>query len=166
MARKVEYGIVAAWLIAIGIGHHGSWVIGHDELWYATIKVQCAYSGFKPVNHGLAGRGTGECIAGSAHCSDEDVGTTTIGQCHGGAGEINEQLLTCAMDLPHRAFELFGKAAVMHTELGIAVGLTVGVIGTVLFPQQHQRHALTAQFLMHTSIVRLNICMGFLGYYQ
>jgi hypothetical protein len=45
------------------------------------------------------------------------VGATAIGQGHGRAGEVNKQLLAGAMHLPHRAFELFGEAAVVVAEL-------------------------------------------------
>jgi hypothetical protein len=40
-------------------------------------------------------------IARRAQRSDEDVGATAIGHRHGGTGEINEQLLTDTMHLPH-----------------------------------------------------------------
>jgi hypothetical protein len=70
---------------------------------------------------------------------------------------VDEQLLAGAVDLAHRSLELLGEAPVVFAELRVAVGLAIGVIGTVFFPQQHQRHALAAQFLMQAAVVRLNM---------
>jgi len=90
------------------------------------------------------------------------VGSAAVAQTDRGAGIVDEQLLAGAVDLAHRAPELFGKAPVILAELRIAVGMDIGIVGPVLFPQQHQRHAFAAQFLVQAAVVRLNVIARFL----
>ena len=61
------------------------------------------------------------------------------------------------MDLAHRALELLGEAPVVFAELRVAVGLAASVVGAVLIPQQHQRHALAVQFLVQAAVVGLHM---------
>ena len=56
------------------------------------------------------------------------MGATAIGQGESRAGEVDEQLLAAAVDLPHGALEPFGEVPVVLTELRIAVGLALGVV--------------------------------------
>ena len=56
-------------------------------------------------------------------------------------------------DLAHGALEGLGVAAVVLAELGVAVGVLAGVLSSVFFPQQHQRHAFAAQLLVQASVV-------------
>jgi len=58
------------------------------------------------------------------------------------------------VDLAHGTLEGFGVSAVVLTELRIAVDVRIGVALAVFLPQQHQRHALAAQLLMHLGEVR------------
>jgi hypothetical protein len=166
VAREVEHRVVAAWFVSIGIRDQRTWVVRHDELGHAAVKAQCARRRFEPVSHRLARRGKGECIAGGTHRGDEDVGPAAVGQCDGGAGVIDEQLLACAVNLPHRALELPGEAPIVVAELGVGVGLAVRVLGPVFLPQQHQRHALAAQLLVEATIVRLDMITRLLGRHQ
>ena len=83
---------------------------------------------------------------------------------NGGACEVDEQLLTGAVNLAHGALEAFGKLAVVLTELRVAPGLD-GIVGAVLvanlgavfLPQQHERDAFAAQFLVDAPVVGLGI---------
>ncbi len=101
MAREVEHGVVAAWFVAVGVRDHGFRVVGHDQLRDAADKAQRADRRFEPVSHRFARGGAGERVAGGAQGCDEDVGTAAVGQTDGGAGIVDEQLLTGAMVLPH-----------------------------------------------------------------
>lgn len=48
------------------------------------------------------------------------------------------------VDLPHGSFELPGEPAIVLAALGIRVGMLIGMIGTVFFPEQRQGHAFLA----------------------
>ena len=157
VAREVEHRVVAAWLVAVGVGDHRLRIVRHDELRYAAIEAQRARRRFKPVGHGLAWRRAGVGVAGGAQGGHEDVGAAAVGERDGGAGVIDEQLLAGAVDLAHRALELPGEAAVIFAELRVAVGLAIGIVGAVLLPQEHQRHALAAQFLVQVAVVGLDV---------
>ncbi len=157
MAREVEHGVVAAWLVAVRVRDQRARVVGHDQLRHAAEEAQGARRRFKPVGHRLARRGADVGVAGGAQRRHEHVGPGAVGEADGGAGVVDEQLFTGAVHLAHRALQLLGKAAVVLAELGVAVGLLTGVVGAVLLPQQHQRHTLAAQLLVQAAIVRLDV---------
>ena len=117
----------------------------------------------EPVGHGLARRGTGEGVARCTQRCHEDVGTAAIGELHGGAGEVDEELLAGAVDLAHRALQAQRIAPVVLAELAVAPGALLRVLGHVLFPQQHERHAFAAQFLVNAAEVRLGVVAGAVG---
>lgn len=58
-----------------------------------------------------------------SHGSHEDLGLsqflTTRHNCSGGAGIVNQLLLSGTLDLAHGAFEAFGKLAVVLADLGV-----------------------------------------------
>ena len=85
------------------------------------------------------------------------MGTAAIGEADGRAGIVDEQFLAGAMNLAHGPLELPGELPVILAELRVAVGVPVRVVGAVLFPQQHQRHALAPQFLMQPAVIRLHM---------
>ena len=91
------------------------------------------------------------------------MGAPAIGERNGRAGVIDEQPLAGAVDLAHRALQLPGEAPVVVAELRIGVGLVIRIIGAVLLSQQHQCHALAAQFLVHAAVVGLRIVARLLG---
>jgi hypothetical protein len=101
VARKVEHRVVAARFVSVSVCDQRTRVVGHDELRHASVKAQCARRRFKPVRHRLAGRCVGKGVAGGAHCGDEDVGSSAVGQCDCRAGVVDEQLLAGAVDLSH-----------------------------------------------------------------
>jgi len=157
VAREVQHRVVAARLVAVGVGDHGLRVIRHDQLRHAADEGQRARRRFDPVGHRLAWRGAGVGVTGGTQRGDEDMGAAAVGQSDGGAGVIDEQLLAGAVHLAHRALELPGEAAVVLAELRVAVGMALGMVGTVLLPQQHQRHAFAPQFLVQAAVVRLHM---------
>ncbi|KXW57450.1 hypothetical protein FEMY_20130 [Ferrovum myxofaciens] len=125
-----------------------------------TIEFQCPDRSIYPVLRRLAGRGTGEGIAGCPQGRHENMGTISSNQGDSRTSKVNEQFLPRAVNLAHGALEGSGKTLVAITELRITVGLAVCIFSPVFFPQQHQGHALAAQFLMNTAKVRLNMLAG------
>jgi len=163
MTGEVEHGVVGARLVTVRLGDQGARIVGHDQCRHATIKRQGAHRRVEPVGHRFTFGGAGERIAGCPHRGDVDMGATAIGQGESRAGEVDEQLLAAAVDLPHGALEPFGEVPVVLTELRIAVGLALGVFGPVLLPQQHERHALASQFVMDAPEVGLHMVTRLLG---
>ena len=83
---------------------------------------------------------------------------------NGGACEVDEQLLTGAVNLAHGALEAFGKLAVVLAELRVAPGLDwvvrtvlVANLGAVFLPQQHERDALATQLLVDAPEIGLGV---------
>lgn len=157
MAREVKHSVTALRFVAVGLRDHGPGIVGHNELRHAAIETQRPRRRFKPVGHRFARRGAGVGIAGGAQGGHEDVGPAAIGQADGRTVVIDEQLLASTVDLTHQALELPSKAPVILAVLGVGIGVSLGMVGAILFPQQHQRYALATQFLMQATIVGLNM---------
>lgn len=160
---KVQHGLVGAGFVAVGVGNQGPGVVGHDELGHATEEAQGQGRGTQPFGHGLARCGAGIGVARGSQGGDEDMGATAVNQLQRGPGVVDEQLLPGAVDLAHGALEALGIAPVVLAELGVAMGGLAGVLGAVLLPQQHQRHALAAQLLVDAAVVGLHKAAGSLG---
>ena len=168
MAGKIQHGIGQLGLVAISLGDQRARVVGHDELGYAAIKMQRLCGGAQPVTGRLRGCGRAIAIARNAQGGHKDVGAPDLlpphGEWDGGAGKVNKQLLAGAVHLAHRALETFGKPAVVLAELRVAPGLDgivwavlVANLGAVFLPQQHEGHALAAQFLVDAPVVGLGV---------
>ena len=153
VASEVLHRLVGARFIAVGVGNQGFGVVRHDELGHPTDECQGAGAAIKPVGHGLARCGTSKGVARSAQSGHEDVGTAAVHQLDRGTCKVDEQLLACAVGLAHRALECLGVAAVVLAELRVGVRMTVQVLLGVLLPQQHERHALAAQFFVNLGVV-------------
>jgi len=157
VAREVEHGVVAARLIAVGVGDHRLRIVGHDQLRHAADEGERARRRVKPIAHRLARRGAGVGVARRAQRGHEDVRARAVGQRDRRAGVVDEQLLAGAVDLAHRTLELLGEAPIVLAELRVAIGVALGVIGAVLLPQQHQRHAFAVQLLVQAAVVGLHM---------
>lgn len=121
-------------------------VVRHDQLGHTAHEMQRPGHAFNPVDRLLAGGGQGVGVARCAHGRHEDVSAAAVTQRQCGAGKIDKQLLPGTVDLAHRALEGFCPAPVMLAVLGVLVGSSFWVIGLILLPQQHQGHALAAEF--------------------
>ena len=163
MACKILHRVVGPGFIPVGVGDQGARVVGHDELGHAAIETQCPGAGTQPVEHGLAWGGAGKCVARCAQRGHEDVGAAAVGQAHRGAGEVDKQFLAGAVDLAHGTLEGLGVTAVVLAELRVAVDRLARVLVAMLLPQQHQRHAFAAQFLVHAPVVGRHETAGALG---
>lgn len=133
----------------------GARVVRHDELGRAADKVQCADHALDPMDSLLARSGQGECVAGRAQGGDKDVSPRAVAQ--GRAGEIDKQFLARAVCLPHGTLEGLDPAPVVFAVLRVLVGARLGVVGLVLLPQQHQRHALAAELTVDLGKVGVDV---------
>jgi hypothetical protein len=146
--RLVELGVVAA-----SHADQRTRVVGHDKLRAAAVEGQRPRHRAQPRAHALVGGGAGEGVARRAHGGDEDLGARAVGQFQRGAGVVDEQLLAGAPLLAHRALQGLGEGLVVLAELGVGPGAPALEGGAVFLPQQHQRHALAAQFDVHAGEV-------------
>ena len=163
MTGKVEHRFIGLGLVAVRIGNHGLGVVGHDECGATAIKAQCLCRGTQPICHSFTWGGKGECVARGTQRRDEDVGSAGVRQGDRGAGVVDEEFFSGAVDLAHGALEGLGETAVVLTELGVAVDGAIWVALAVLLPQQHQGHALALELLAYLRVVGGHEAAGALG---
>ena len=91
------------------------------------------------------------------------MGAAAVCQLDSWSSVVDEQLLTGAVNLAHGALESLGVAAVVLAELRVAVNGLARMLGAMLLPQKHQRHAFATQLLVNAPIVGLHEAAGALG---
>jgi hypothetical protein len=160
VTREVQHRGIGLGLVAVGLGDESARVVGHDQVRHRAHEGDRAHHALDPVVELLRRGGAGEGVAGSAHGRDEDLSATALAQPQRRAGVVHEQLLASTPVLAHRALEPSAEYLVMLAELGVAPGAATGVGLGVFLPQQHQRHALALQVLVHASPVGLDEARG------
>ena len=154
MAGKVLNAVGCPGFVAIGTGNDRPGIVGHDQGGDTTHVVQCSHHAIDPVSSLLAGRGLCVGVMGGAQRRDEQVCPAAVPQCQRRSGKVHEQLLAGDMDLAHRALERPDVLPVAFAELTVLQRTLAHVFGLVLLPQQHQGHALAAEFPVHQGKVR------------
>jgi hypothetical protein len=150
-------------VVAVGPGDQCPGLIGHDQAGHAADELQRVDDGADPVGGGLRGRSAGVGVVRRAQHRHEDLGAADLAgggvhDGHGLAGVVHEQLLAGDVGLAHRALQTGGPGAVLHAVGGVLVGQVVAPL--VLLPQQLQRDAGAAQFLVDVGEVGLEVARG------
>ena len=143
---------VDARLVARRLGDAGFEIIGHRRPRYTTKEIERVDVRTNPVGQRLAPARLGVGIARRAEGRDEEVRVVhlarhRIDDRHRVASPIDKQLVARHVRLPHRRCEASSPFAVKLAEAGISV--TLDVLGAMLLPQDHQRHAATLEFLVN-----------------
>ena len=152
MLGQVVVGGIDVRLVARGLRHAAAQVIGHPQLGAAAEERERAHMAAYPVRQLLApGRLDVGVVRGAQH-SHEHLGGTdfagaAVGHVNGLAGIVDEQALARCVGLPHRRGQLLAPAPVVFAECAVLEAFRL--LELVLLPQQLQRHALAAQFLVH-----------------
>ena len=135
-------------LVAPGAGDRASELVGDPQGGRAPEVLDHADVGVDPVGQllGLGRLGVGEA-ARSQHGDEQldppQLPRLPVDQRRPLPGEVDERLLACAVDLPHRRPQPPRPLPVDPAELGVAVA--VGVDAGVLLPEELQRDAAALQ---------------------
>ena len=152
MLGQVVVGGVDVRLVARGLRHAAAQVVGYPQLGAAAEESQRPHVAAYPVRQLLApGRFDVGVVRrpqhGHEHLGGADFAAAAVGHADGLAGVVDEQALARCVGLPHRRRQLLVPAPVVLAERAVLVA--VRLLGLLLFPQQFQRHALAAQFIVH-----------------
>ena len=152
MLGQVVVGGVDVRLVARGLRHAAAQVIGHPQLGAAAEERERAHVAAYPIRQLLApGRLDVSVVRGAQHGHEHlggaDFAGAAVGHVDGLAGVIDEQALARCVGLPHRRGQLLAPAPVVFAERAVLEAFRL--LGLIFLPQQLQRHALAAQFLVH-----------------
>ena len=157
MLGHLLVGGVHVRFVAVRLGDARAQVVGHANRGAAPVELEGLLVRVAPVHELLAAQRLGVEVARSAEHRDEQLGPeahreiTLVVDGNGESGKVDEHLLAGLVVLAHRHVELLAPVAIELTEL--AVFVTVGVELLVLDPEQHERHALLGEFLLHHRVV-------------
>ena len=143
---------VDARLVARRLGDAGFEIVGHRSLRHTAKEIERVDVRTNPVGQRLAPARLGVGVARRAECRDEEVRVVhlarhRIDDRHRVASPVDKQLVARHVGLPHRRREAPSPFAVKLAEAGISVA--VDMLGAMLLPQDHQRHAATLEFFVH-----------------
>ncbi len=152
MLGQVVIGGVDVRFVARGFRHAAAQVVGYPQLGAAAEEAERAHVAAYPVRQLLApGRLDVGVVRraqhGHEHLGGADFAGAAVGHADGLTGVVDEQALARRVGLPHRRRQLLAPAPVVFAEC--AVLEAAWLLGLVLLPQQFQRHALAAQFIVH-----------------
>lgn len=155
--RQLQVGGIDVRLVAMGLAHPARQIIGNQNRRDRAEVGEGAHMCANPVGQPLGPGGLDIGVVRGAEYRHEDLGLThltagAINHRHRLPGIVDEQLLPGGMRLAHHHVERAAPLLVVLAEP--AVTEARGVRGPVLLPQQHQRHARAAEFLMHLGPVR------------
>jgi hypothetical protein len=147
-------------VVAVGPGDQCPGLVGHDQPGHAADELQRVDDGADPVGGRLGGGGAGIGVVRCTQHRHEDLRAADLAgggvhDGHGLAGVVHEQLLAGDVGLAHRALQPGGPGAVLHAVGGVLVGQSV--VALVLLPQQLQRDARAAQFLVDVGEVGFEV---------
>ena len=154
--RRVDLGVVV-----VGAGHSALEVVGSDHPRDASKKLEGA--GLRPceVFEVLGPRNPGVRVPARPQRGDEDLRFAHLSggpfdDRHRHAGVVHEHTLAGGMDLAHRHVKLPDDFPVMRAELGVTQ--RIGMLLSMLLPQQPQRHPASPQLPMDVGPIRLRTC--------
>ena len=157
MHRHFGIGTIDARLVEAGLGDAGLQIVGNDHRRHTAIKAKGACVRADPVGQRLREGCLGVRKTRCAECGDEQLAGMHlsgrgIDDVNRRAGVIDKQLLAGHMGLPHRRRQPAFPGPIKFAEPAAAV--TVGMRGTIFFPDQLQRHALATQLPVDRRPVR------------
>lgn len=148
-------------LVAVGAGHEGARLVGHQQAGHAADELQRSDDADHPIGGLLTGGSAGVGVVRCAQHGHEDLGLTYLAGAgiHNGhrlAGVVDKQLVAGLVGLAHGALEAPGPGLVLLAEGAVLVGLAA-VLLLVFLPQQLQGDAGTAQLAVDVGVVGLEM---------
>ena len=159
--REFFQQAVRGGLVAVGAGHEGTRLVGHQQAGDAADELQRGDDAGRPVGSLLAGCGAG---VGVVRCPQHRhkylclayLAAAGIHDGHRLAGVVHKQLVAGLVGLAHGALKAPDPGLVLLAEGAVFVGLA-RVLLLVLFPQQLQRDTGAAQFAVDVGAVGLQV---------
>jgi len=143
LVRTLQFG-----LVAVGLGHSDSGIVGHQDRRRMTVERQHSHVATEPVRKRRGARSLRIRVATRAERADKDRGAVRLlarraVNRHGGARVIDEQLLAGIVTLAHRTLQPTYPMPIPFAVRAVAQGQRP-VRGVILVPQQLQRHMFVA----------------------
>jgi hypothetical protein len=160
---QLQIGGIEIRLVAVRLAHAAAQIVRDQNGWSPIEVREGPHMRADPVGQALRpGRLGVGVVGGPEHRHEDlrgaDLPAGRIDDLHRLPGVVDEQLLPGAVGLAHHHVERPAPGLVALAEPAVAEAL--GMRGPVLLPQQHQRHAGTAQLLMHRRPVRHHAGVG------
>jgi hypothetical protein len=167
VGREFFEQAVRGGLVAVGTGHEGARLVGHQQAGDAADELQRGDDAGRPVGGLLAGGGAGVGVVRCPQHGHEDLGLANLASAciHDGhrlAGVVHKQLVAGLVVLAHGALQEPGPGLVLLAEGAVLVRLT-SMLVLVFLPEQLQGHARATQFPVQLGIVGLEVA-GLAGY--
>src|SRR6056297_3714526 len=104
--------------------------------------------GVDPVREVLGQACFGVGVIGGPHTGDKDLGyadssAARVGNRHCHAAVVDKELFACAVVLTHDRVQFTAPLPIEMTELAVLISL--GLLGFIFMPQQHEGHPLTLE---------------------
>ena len=157
---KVLVAGVKIRLIAARLMHAALEVVGHDRPRHTTEVLERSDMGRQPIGHTLAEarlhiRVVARAEGGDKHLRDLHLAGVSINHRHRLAGVIDKQLVPGRVLKAHYGI-LPPEPALVVAAKGTVLA-AIRVLGLVLAPQEHARHALVRELALHLGKVRRGI---------
>jgi len=148
-------------LVAVGAGHEGTRLVGHQQAGHAADELQRVNDAGHPVAGFLAGGGAGIGVIGGAEHRDKYLGLRYLAGAgvHDGQrlpGVVHKQLVARLVGLAHGAFQALCPGLVLLAEGAVLVRLPCMMV-LVFLPQQLQGDAGASQLAVDVCAIGFEV---------